>query len=231
MVRKSTSALVVACTLASAGLAVAQDHKVEISANAGWVFSEGVTSDPVVGGDGNTYDKIVPKSGAAVAFTFGFLTSENTEVGFQWARQMSQLQAKGTVTTKIDDMAVDNYHGYFAYNFGERDATVRPYVMLGLGATHYGGVSFIASLPTPAAGNAEQRDIPGETRFSGTFGGGVKVYPTPNFGLKLGARWTPTYIRSDAAGWWCDVWWGCYVVGNTQYSNQVEMTGGIVFRF
>jgi hypothetical protein len=36
------------------------------------------------------------------------------------------------------------YHGYFAYNFGESDATVRPYFLGGLGATHYG------SLDTPA---------------------------------------------------------------------------------
>jgi opacity protein-like surface antigen len=217
-------------TLAAAGLfaasapALAQDHKVEVTVNAGWTFSDGVTGDSIVGGDGNVYDELVPKSAASLAVTFGVLTTENTEVGFQWAREMSELQAKGTATTKVDDMAVDNYHGYFAYNFGPAAATVRPYVMAGVGATHYSGVSFTTS-------RGEQRDISGETRFSGTFGGGVKVYPSPNFGVKFGVRWTPTHIRSDAAGWWCDPWWGCYVVGNAQYSNQFEMTGGVAFRF
>jgi len=137
---------------------------------------------------------------------------------------MSELQAKGTATTKVDDMAVDNYHGYFAYNFGDFDAMARPYVMFGIGATHYNGVGF-----TTATG--EQRAVPGQTKFSTTLGAGVKIYPSPNFGVKLGARWTPTYIKSDAAGWWCDPWWGCYVVGSAQYSNQFELTGGLAFRF
>jgi hypothetical protein len=44
-------------------------------------------------------------------------------------------------------------------------------------------------------------------------------------------QWTPTYIKSDAEGWWCDPWFGCYVVGSSQYSNQIEFTGGIAFRF
>ena len=57
------------------------------------------------------------------------------------------------------------------------------------------------------------------------------MYPSPNLGVRFGARWTPTYIKSDAAGWWCDPWWGCYVVGDAQYSNQFELSGGVAFRF
>jgi hypothetical protein len=59
----------------------------------------------------------------------------------------------------------------------------------------------------------------------------VKVYPGKNVGLKLGMRWTPTYIKSDATGWWCDPYWGCYVTGDSQYSNQFEFGGGITLRF
>jgi hypothetical protein len=44
-------------------------------------------------------------------------------------------------------------------------------------------------------------------------------------------RWTPTYIKTDAAGWWCDPFWGCYLVGNAQYSNQFTFEGGVTFRF
>jgi hypothetical protein len=59
----------------------------------------------------------------------------------------------------------------------------------------------------------------------------VKVNAGKNFAVKFGFQWTPTYIKSDAEGWWCDPWWGCWVVGNAQYSNQVELNGGIVIRF
>jgi hypothetical protein len=57
------------------------------------------------------------------------------------------------------------------------------------------------------------------------------MFPSPNFGIRLEARWTPTYIKSDAAGWWCDPYWGCYVVGDSQYSNQFEVSGGVILRF
>ena len=59
----------------------------------------------------------------------------------------------------------------------------------------------------------------------------MKVYPSPGLGLKLGIQWTPTYIKSDAAGYWCDPYWGCYMVGDAQYSNQWDISGGITFRF
>jgi hypothetical protein len=37
-------------------------------------------------------------------------------------------------------------------------------------------------------------------------------------------------VKSDSEGWWCDPYWGCYVVGNAQYSNQWELAGGITLR-
>ena len=222
MVRRTAWILVL--TIALAVPAFAQEHKAEVTVNFGWVFSDGVTGDAIIAGDGNTYNEITPKDARAFSFTFGVLPTENTEVGFLWGRQMSELEAKGTATRTVDTMAVDNYHAYFAYNFGTFDVPVRPYVLFGLGATHYNGVGF-----TTATG--EQRDIPGQTKFSTTLGAGVKVYPSPNVGVRFGARWTPTYIKSDAEGWWCDAWWGCYVVGDAQYSNQFELSGGVAFRF
>jgi opacity protein-like surface antigen len=104
------------------------------------------------------------------------------------------------------------------------DATARPYVFGGAGMTQYGSVDF-----TGASG--ERRSTGGESQFSTTWGAGVKIYPSKSVGLKLGVRWTPTYIKSDAEGWWCDPYWGCYVVGDAQYSNQFEFSGGPSLRF
>ena len=70
----------------------------------------------------------------------------------------------------------------------------------------------------------------GDTQFSGTLGAGVKAY-AGNVGVRLGAQWTPTYIKSDSVGWWCDPYWGCYVVGDAQYSNQFQLSAGLTFRF
>ena len=59
----------------------------------------------------------------------------------------------------------------------------------------------------------------------------MKLYGTSKIGGRIGARWTPTYIKSDADGYWCDPYWGCYLVGNAQYSNQFDINGGVTFRF
>jgi hypothetical protein len=62
-------------------------------------------------------------------------------------------------------------------------------------------------------------------------GGGVKFYFTPKIGAKIGLRWTPTYIKSEAAGVWCDPFYGCWPLVDNQYSNQFETAGGITVRF
>ncbi len=143
------------------------------------------------------------------------------KVVFLWAREFSTLQAKNGRSEDLTDMNVDNYHAIFTYNWGDEDAVTRPFLFGGLGATSFA--------PEDIGGQA----IDGETRFSGTWGGGVKIYPTPTVGFTAMARWTPNYIKSDPAGVWCSPYWfyGCYVVGDPQYANQFEFSGGLSFRF
>jgi hypothetical protein len=140
----------------------------------------------------------------------------------------------GRIFTLVDELAaiarpdgpwvvIDGYHAFFAYHVGEPEAKVRPYILFGLGATHYGGFSFTAPGGTTQTSS-------GETQFSGTFGAGIKAYASPAVGFQAGMQWTPTYIKSDPAGYWCG-YYGCYVVGNAQYSNQFEFVGGVTFRF
>jgi hypothetical protein len=210
-------------SLLVAGPAQAQDPRVEIGASAGWTLSDGVAFQGVTGGDGNIYDEIGPKDSFSFNANLGFFVSDSTEVGFLWGRQTTTLEVLGTVTRDVGDQNVDNYHGYVAYHFGDPDAKARFYVLGGAGATRYGSVPFEVG--------AFSGETAGETQFSTTWGLGVKLYPGPRFGIKLGARWTPTYVKSDAEGWWCDPYWGCYVLGDAQYSNQLELTGGIAVRF
>jgi hypothetical protein len=129
----------------------------------------------------------------------------------------------GTKTTDLGEANIDGYHPFFAYHFGDAEAKVRPYLLFGLGATTYGGFSY-----TAPDGTMQHTD--GETQFSTTWGAGVKAYVSRNVGFQAGMQWTPTYIKSDPAGYWCG-WYGCYLVGDAQYSNQFEFSGGVTFRF
>jgi outer membrane protein with beta-barrel domain len=222
VVRHAVGVSAVAAMLMAAPVQ-AQDARVEIGASAGWDFSDGVNFDGVVAGNGQIYNGIEPKDSFAYSLNLGYYATEQVEVGFLFSQQKSKLNILGTTDVEIGDMSVDNYHGYVAYNAGDSDATVRPYFLFGLGWTHYGSVPFTVG--------SVSRDTQGNSQFSTTWGVGVKLFPSPKAGLRLGARWTPTYIKSDAAGWWCDPYWGCYVVGDAQYSNQFELSGGLILRF
>ena len=206
-----------------AALAAPAYAQVEITINGGYTTSTGISGDGILAGDGNVYNRLDAENGGSFHFTIGYLARSGAEFGFLWGRQMSQLKISGTNTVTIGDMNIDNYHGYFGYNFGEFDAKVRPYVMIGFGATDFGSVDYNAF--------GQARSTPGATRFSTTWGAGAKFYASPNVGFKAGVRWTPTYISSEAVGWWCDPFWGCYVVGDSKYVNQFEIHGGVAFKF
>jgi outer membrane protein W len=210
-------------SLLLAGTAQAQDPRIEIGGSAGWTLSDGVTFAGVLAGDGQVYNGIEPKDSFSWSLNIGYLTSPNTEIGFLFSQQKSTLAATGSREREIGDISVNNYHGYIAYNFGEPESKIRPYIMGGLGATHYGSVPFTVG--------GISGETSGDSQFSGTFGLGVKMYPSEKVGLRLGARWTPTYIKSDAVGWYCDPYWGCYLAGDPQYSNQIEFDGGLLIRF
>ena len=140
----------------------AQEPRVEISGTAGWTFSDGVN----VGAIDDSPIRVDPKDAFSWGARLGFNLNENTEVGFLFNMQDTDLEASGLVNRSVPQ-TIYNYHGYFAYNFGDSDATVRPYVLGGLGATQYGSLSTTAG------------DIGGETQFSSTWALGLKMFPNP----------------------------------------------------
>ena len=222
MIKKTMLGALMLVVLSST--AWAQTPKVEFTGIIGWTLSDGVSGDPVTALDGNVYDRVDPQDSVNFGFSLGFFLSPSAEIGFLWRRQATKLDVAGTNVATLGDMNIDGYHGYGAYYFGDPEAKVRPYIMGGLGATNYGSVSYTKL-------NGQAAETESGTQFSTTWGAGIKFNASPNIGMKFGMQWTPTYIKSDAAGWWCDPWWGCYVIGDAQYSNQLEFIGGLSFRF
>jgi opacity protein-like surface antigen len=196
----------------------------EASVFGGYTFSEGVEASENRIINGEIYDSLDVKSGGQWGFTVGYLFTPNAELEFLYNRQFSSFEASGTTTVELADVSVDNYHFNFVYNFGGRAIT--PFLFGGLGMTHYDpGELKVSGVP---GGN----NIDSETQFSSTWGAGVKFYGAGPIGLRLTARWTPTYIKSEAEGLWCDPWYGvCWVVGDADYSSQFHLDGGVTFRF
>lgn len=207
--------------LLSAVTASAQDKKVEITGFVGYTLSEGIEGDGVII-DGNVFNSINPTNALSYGFTFGYFVTENVEVGFLYDQQDSTLEIKGpTIKEEVADMKLRNYHGIFTYNWGDDRSVARPFLLGGVGATQYSPRDIMGS---PVEGN---------TRFSSTWGGGIKLFPGENVGIQVMGRWTPTYIKSDPGGIWCSPFWpfACWPVSNPDYSNQFEFSGGIALRF
>jgi hypothetical protein len=214
--------LMVVMVMVAAMPAFAQ--KAEVGVVVGWVFADGVSGSSVVVPGVGTFNRIDPKDSFGWGFDVGVFLGRNAEVGFMYTQQPTKLQVGGTSTVDIGDLSTHTYHGIFTYNFGPGDSKIRPYVFGGIGGTSYGDVSYVRV-------NGAAGTISGFSRFSSTWGAGVKMYGAGPVGGRFGIRFTPTYIKSDATGWWCDPYWGCYLVGNAQYSNQVDINGGVTFRF
>jgi len=216
-------ALVVASLMALATPAYAQ-VRFEASIMGGYTFAEGVEANTTVITPSGAFNKIELKSGGAVDLSFGVVAHNGAEVGFIWSRQMSHVNLTGPGSAKdLGNMNVDSYHGYIGYNFMP-EGMFHPYVYIGFGATGYGDVPYTNAVGNPGT-------IQGLSRYSTTVGFGVKYWAGDHFGFRAGMIYTPTYITSSAEGWWCDPYWGCYLVGDHKYSNQFQINGGFSFRF
>ncbi|MCK5489990.1 MAG: hypothetical protein KAI98_08370, partial [Gemmatimonadetes bacterium] len=77
MVRKTL--LVALAVGLAASSAQAQDAKFELSATAGWTFSDGVSGARVVVPDVGTFDRIDPKDAFSWGLRAGYLLTENHE--------------------------------------------------------------------------------------------------------------------------------------------------------
>ena len=194
---------------------------IEIGGHAGYTLSEGIDF-PATMVSGVTYDGVEQTDAFSWGFTVGARLRQGLGVGFLWDRQQSDLEVSGPrAKTNLGAMNVDNYHGVFSFDYPvPANPAVAGFLFLGLGATSFGNVNIMG------------QNVDGETRFSTTWGAGVKFNPGEGpVGFRAAIRWTPTYIKSDAGGVWCDPYWGCTSYSDPDYSHQVEFAGGLTYRF
>ena len=223
LVKPFVGAIAIAASIASAvSPAVAQD-RAEISGFFGYSFSEGI--DVTRGTLVNEFiDHVNVGSSISYGGAVNFWVDDMTQVGFLFGLQDSSLGVKGSLEREVTGLNVYNYHATATVHAGSSSSDVRPFFMFGLGATQYS--------PSDVMGFS----FDSEWRFSGTLGVGVKAYVNEKVGLSFTGRWTPTYIKSDAAGVYCSPYWtpyyggGCTVIADPDYSNQFELSGGIILR-
>ena len=149
------------------------------------------------------------------AFTWGvqgarlFSTHWGAEV--LWTQQKSALEGRTASSDPFDffTMTVRQLQANVLYEFGAREAKVRPFVSGGIGATFFSAA-----------------DLQSETKLSFSGGGGLKYFAWRNIGVRMHARFKPTALDDQSAGDVCDPFGFCQ-----SWLSQIEFGAGAVVRF
>ena len=157
--------------------------------------------------------RIVLDHSASYGASFGVRLEEDGLVEVRWTRQGSHIQSEDlSPAIPRQHVTLDQFHADFSreYIVDDRRPWVRPFALLGVGATHV----------SSAAGNF--------TRFSLGAGGGVRFYPTRHVGFKIQAEWVPVFVDTHVA-FVCGG--GCVVHLASSLASQGEVLAGPILRF
>lgn len=211
--------------MTSSSLVLAEDFKrFEFQPFGGFTASGSI---PLVGDDGISHGSIQIASSYNVGATFAVNLNALDAIEGQWASQFTDgrlpveiavPQTSGTLTPF--DLRIDQVHLNFLHHYTIADPSALPYVMAGLGATTY-----------HADGNGRSDS---KSYFSFSLGGGIKYFLSSHFGLRGEARWSPTLLSSAGSGLWCSIGGAgasCVINLKTSLQHQLDLTGGVVFRF
>ncbi|MEJ2111033.1 MAG: hypothetical protein P8Z37_14215 [Acidobacteriota bacterium] len=117
-------------------------------------------------------------------------------------------------------MKIDQFHGNFIHHFKVASPAVKPFVLGSLGWKTYNAKNGI--------------DTVSKSFFSFALGGGVKYLFNDYFGLRGEARWSPSLLSVSDSSFWCEIGGQgaeCQVQLNTSLHHQMDLTGGLIFRF
>jgi opacity protein-like surface antigen len=198
-----------------------------LTAPAVWA-QKGIEVTPFVGGQINSgvslstslYNNLNVQNGLNYGVSATYLLGEYTGVDFIWNHNQASTLARpvnGGPDLKVFDLNTNQYLGDFVIHLKNRESRLRPYVLLGAGVT------------TLAADRGHANTT---TRFAWVFGGGVKYTLSKHLGVRVQAKWSPTYINTTTTGVWCDPYWGgCWTKGASVFLNEIDGTAGLTFRF
>jgi len=142
---------------------------------------------------------------------------DNVRVEFQWSRQDTHIDARSranNTNTRLFGAYLDQYHFNFMFHPAEEGLHPQFFFIGGLGFSNF----------EPRA------HLDTKTQFSFEVGGGVKYFFFPHLGLRLEAKWTPTFVKSSEE-FFCNGFGECYTVTNHEYAQQGEVSSGIIIRF
>ena len=138
----------------------------------------------------------------------------NAQLELSYSRQDTRVEFRGVGFENVNIDATVEYWQIGGLVEYPKDR-VRPFGLFTLGATHF---------------NPKATGVSSVWRFSGTIGGGVKVFLSPNVGLRLQGRLLLPYI-SGGSTIFCGLPGGCYVTLGGTVLLQADVTAGLILAF
>ena len=197
-----------------------------VAAPTAWA-QKGIEVTPFIGGQINSgldlstpvYNRIEVQNGLNYGVSVGYLIGNHAGVEFMWNHNHADTLAQsiGGPDLKVFNLNTNQYLGAFLLHFKGRESRLRPFVLFGAGATNLA---------------PDRSHVNSITRFAWVFGGGVKYNFSKHLGVRLQAKWSPTYINTITEGVWCDpFWFGCWTKGDSVFLKEFDGTAGLMFRF
>jgi opacity protein-like surface antigen len=195
---------------------------------AATALSQNVELTGYIGGQTNggldlstiSFERIDVQNGINYGLSAGYLLGEHGSIEFLWNYNNADTVAEprgGGTSRKLFTLDTNQYFANFLFHSSPREQKLRPFVLAGLGATNL---------------HAASSDVSSITRFAFALGAGAKYNFNRRLGVRLQAKWSPTYITTTSGGFWCDpVWGGCWVVGDNHFLNEFDVTTGLTLRF
>ncbi len=215
----------VGCALALAGASMmpASAQKYDLSLLFGGRSGGSVKLAPEGGatkGTADLSDGLI--YGVAGGFRFdGFEGCDGCNlIEFRWLRQSSNLTVKdaGLFPTPLasssgrPSVGLNHFLVDFIREFPiENSREFRPFALVTLGTTRLG------------------TDLSSSYRLAFGIGGGINIFPKPNWGFRVQAEYLPTLMQGSVQKVVCSG--GCIVTVNGGLLNQFQVTFGPTFRF
>jgi hypothetical protein len=198
-----------------------------VAAPTAWA-QRGIEVTPFIGGQINggldlataRFNRLEVQNGLNYGVSVSSLIGKYTGVEFMWNHNQAHTLAQspgGGADLKVFSLNTNQYLGDFVVHFKDRESRLRPFVLFGAGATNLA---------------PDRSHVNSITRFAWVFGGGVKYKLSKHLGVRLQAKWSPTYINTTTEGIWCDpFWFGCWAKGDSVFLKEFDGTAGLTFRF
>lgn len=138
------------------------------------------------------------------------------QLEFMWNHQPTDLDEHIFQTnTKqfLTSADLDQFEWGFNYTFRDPSKKIRPYVVGGLGFTHF-----------RSGGN-----LPFDNKFAYNLGVGAKYFFTSHVGVRVEGRWAPSRTTTGVQEFLTP--FGVEEVGVSNHAEQGEANAGIIFRF